>query len=156
MHKTDAPLSNRAFVPHLSVSLPLGYRAGAGMRGNVSIEPLPERNLIRLSFEGRVTAADMDKGEATLAAALKALRPGFALLTDFTDLESMELDCMPAIERTLNLMTANRVALVVRVIPDPARDIGMNILSLFHYPQGQRIITVQTREEAGEILKQER
>jgi hypothetical protein len=40
------------------------------------------------------------------------------------------------------------VETVVRVIPDPHKDIGLNIMSLFHYRRRVRIITCETLAEA--------
>jgi hypothetical protein len=42
--------------------------------------------------------------------------------------------------------------MVVRVIPDPRKDIGLNMLSLFHYRRGIRIVTCMTLEEATKTL----
>ena len=44
------------------------------------------------------------------------------------------------------------VAKIVRVIPDPKKDIGLNILSVFHYPRRIQIITCETRKEALKLL----
>jgi hypothetical protein len=41
---------------------------------------------------------------------------------------------------------------VVRVIPDPQKDIGLNILSLFHYRKRVRIVTCETLDEARKVL----
>ena len=43
--------------------------------------------------------------------------------------------------------------MVVRVIPDPYKDIGLNIVSLFHYPRRVRIVTCETLEEAMRALE---
>jgi hypothetical protein len=40
----------------------------------------------------------------------------------------------------------------VRVIPDSRKDIGLNIMSLFHYRRGVRIVTCETLAEAHTIL----
>ena len=42
---------------------------------------------------------------------------------------------------------AHGVGLVVRVIPDHSKDIGMNILSIIHYRGKVRIVTVDTVAE---------
>ena len=52
----------------------------------------------------------------------------------------------------LELCDAKGVSLVVRVIPDPAKDIGMNILSLFHYRHRPRSVTCASMEEAARLL----
>jgi len=33
--------------------------------------------------------------------------------------------------------------MVVRIIPDPRKDIGLNILSRFHYRRGSRFVTLR-------------
>jgi hypothetical protein len=45
------------------------------------------------------------------------------------------------------------VEAVVRVIPDPQKDIGLNILSLFHYRRRVRIVTCATLGEAMKALE---
>ena len=44
------------------------------------------------------------------------------------------------------------VAEVVRVIPDPQKDIGLNILSVFHYSRRVRIVTCESLAEAEELF----
>jgi hypothetical protein len=41
---------------------------------------------------------------------------------------------------------------VVRVIPDPQKDIGMQIMSLFHYDRRVRIVTCESLAEAMKVL----
>jgi predicted choloylglycine hydrolase len=81
------------------------------------------------------------------------LRPGFRLLTDLSGLESMDLACVPYIEQMMDLCNKKGVEMVVRVIPDPHKDIGLNIMSLFHYPRRVRIVTCETLEEAMSALE---
>jgi hypothetical protein len=52
----------------------------------------------------------------------------------------------------MDLLNQHGVAMIVRVIPDPHKDIGLNILSLFHYRRGIRIVTCKTMEEARTVL----
>jgi hypothetical protein len=59
------------------------------------------------------------------------------------------------IKKTMDLLNQRGVSLVVRVIPDPQKDIGLNILSLFHYRRGIRIVTCQTMEQAMAVLADE-
>ena len=83
---------------------------------------------------------------------LAEVRPGFRLLVDFSGLELMDLACVPHIERMMDRCNQKGVEMVVRVIPDPHKDIGMNILSLFHYRRRVRIVTCETLEKAMEVL----
>jgi hypothetical protein len=42
--------------------------------------------------------------------------------------------------------------MVVRIIPDPRKDIGLSIMSVFHYRRGVRIVTCETLAEALSAL----
>jgi hypothetical protein len=52
----------------------------------------------------------------------------------------------------MDLCNKKGIALVVRVIADPRKDIGFNILSIFHYRRGVRIVTVETLDEGLKAL----
>ena len=52
----------------------------------------------------------------------------------------------------MELYRSRGVARVVRIIPDPGKDIGLGILSIFHYPHGLQIITCENRAEALRAL----
>lgn len=122
----------------------------------VAVEVDVSRNVVRLHFVGVIRAADMPRYAEEIARALKSVRPGFTLLTDLTDLEQMELGCVPPLEQTMDLARSSGVQLVVRIIPDRSKDIGMSIMSLFHYPRDLRIVTTETRAEAAQVLPQRR
>jgi hypothetical protein len=111
------------------------------------------RNIVKTSYTGTIRAADMSRYEIEIERALQLVHPGFTLLTDFTELTSMELGCEPFMRRTMDMVRTAGVALVVRIIPDPSKDIGLGIMSLFHYPHGLKIVTTESRDEAAKILK---
>jgi hypothetical protein len=109
----------------------------------------PVRNLLRISYHGRVTTADarLLAGEAKII--LPQLRPGFTVLTDLTHLDSMDLGCVPHVTGVMELCKARGIGTTVRVIPDPRKDIGLKILALTRYDStAVRIITCQTMAEA--------
>ena len=64
----------------------------------------------------------------------------------------MGLDCAPELGRMMELIGQAGVGLVVRVIPDPGKDIGLNILTVFHYPHHLRVVTCQNMAEAARAL----
>jgi hypothetical protein len=111
------------------------------------------RNLLRISYTQHVGPEDITRVEEKIPSLVPDLRPGFRLLTDLSGLESMDLDCVPYIERMMDLCNKKGVEMVVRVIPDPHKDIGLNILSLFHYPRRVRIVTCETLAEAMKVLE---
>jgi hypothetical protein len=107
-----------------------------------------KKNLLILTYAQHVAPEEMKGSEAKVKALLTELPPGFRLLSDLSGLESMDPGCLPYISRSMDLMTKRGVAKVVRVIPDPHKDIGLNIMSLFHYQRRVPIVTCPTMEEA--------
>ena len=110
------------------------------------------RQLLYVSYIGRVRPEEFQHGREDLKAQLKELSAGFRLLADFSQLESMKLDCEPELGRTMELIGQAGVDLVVRVIPDPSKDLGMNILTVFHYPHRPRVVTCENLIEATRAL----
>jgi hypothetical protein len=110
------------------------------------------KNLLRISYAQHVGPEDTQLVEEKIPGLVPDLRPGFRLLTDLSGLESMDLACVPYMERMMDLCNQKGVEMVVRVIPDPYKDIGLNIMSLFHYPRRVHIVTCETLEEAREVL----
>jgi hypothetical protein len=110
------------------------------------------RNLARTHYRGNVSAADMQQGVQQVEAILPQLRPDFIVLADLSELDVMEIECGPHIAKIMDLCKAHGVGMVVRIIPDPKKDIGMNILSLVHYRGQVKIVTCETRAEAEKLL----
>jgi anti-anti-sigma regulatory factor len=111
------------------------------------------RQLLCLSYIGEVRAAELAKWHDEVVGLMADLNPGFSLLTDLSHLASVDLDCVPEIGRIMDLCDQKGVELIVRVIPDPTKDIGLGILSLFHYPHRPRRVTCETMVEAGRVLE---
>jgi hypothetical protein len=118
----------------------------------IRVEADKSKNVLRFIFSHRVTVADMKKSFEDAKARIAELQSGFTLLSDLTDLEIMDPKCAADIERVMDLCRKAGVARAVRIIPDPRKDIGLSIMSLFHYGRKVRIATCETREEADKIL----
>ena len=116
------------------------------------VEADKSKNLLKISFAQRVDLEEAKRCAEEVQTLLADVQPGFQLLTDLSGLESMDVACARHIERVMDLCNKKGVAKVVRVIPDPHKDIGFNILSLFHYRHGIPIVTCETLEEAMQIL----
>ena len=115
----------------------------------------PSRNALAISYGGQVTPDEIGLCTEEVRLALTMLRPGFRLIVDLTELQSMEVACSPLVARIMEICNAAGVAEVVRIIPDPSRDIGLQILSFFHYGNDVYIRTCASAAEAGEILQTE-
>ena len=93
-----------------------------------------------------------ERGRADLETLLADMSPGFRLLADLSQVESMDIECATELGRAMDLISRAGVGLIVRVIPDPGKDIGLNILTVFHYPHAPRIITCENLAQALRAL----
>lgn len=110
------------------------------------------KKLLEIAFAGVVDAAAARECVDRIETLITGLDPGFTLLNDLSELGNMDVSCAPHMERSMELCKKAGVARVVRVIPDPSKDIGLSILSVFHYPRDLKIITCETRAEALKLL----
>ncbi len=111
------------------------------------------KNELTISYGGHVTPEEtrLCDGEVTLA--LTRLEPGFRLIVDLNGLELMELACSSVVAAIMERCNAAGVAEVVRIIPDPTRDIGLQILSFFHYGNDVCIRTCASIAEMNDALE---
>jgi hypothetical protein len=117
------------------------------------IEVDPQRQILRAHFRGVVSPAALAAGAQRSAELIAQMRPGFIVVADLSELERMDdLDCVPHITRLMDLYRAAGVARVVRVIPDPNKDIGFTLLSLTHYRGKVPFETVESVAEAERAL----
>jgi len=119
----------------------------------ISFEANVPKKLLEIRYRGVVRAEDLEKGLEQLRTSLAALDSGFRVLVDLSSLELMDVKCAPFIEKAMDLCNEHGASTVVRVIPDPHRDIGMQIMSIFHYHGAVRIITCVSMTEANQVLE---
>jgi hypothetical protein len=112
------------------------------------------KNLLVIRYRGCAGAPDVERCAEEVRAALPKMQSGFQLLVDFTELESMDVTCVPHIGKIMELCDEQGVSAVVRIIPDPKRDIGLQIMSYFHYRGGVNIVTCENWGDATKILSQ--
>jgi hypothetical protein len=110
------------------------------------------RQLLHLSYIERVKPVELQRGREDLKSLLAEMAPGFRVFVDLGRLEAMGLDCVPEIGFSMQLMDQHGVGMVVRLIPDPTKDIGLNILTVFHYKRRPRIVTCKNLLEAAKAL----
>jgi anti-anti-sigma regulatory factor len=110
-------------------------------------------NLLKVRYAAKVGAEEARECRERILSLLSELHPGFRMLTDLRELSAMDLACAPFIEQVMDACDDAGIRMVVRIIPDPRKDIGLNIMSLFHYRPGVRIVTCKTLEEAQSALE---
>src|SRR5205807_10194835 len=117
-----------------------------------SVETNKAKRLLVISAAGHVPKEEVKHAAEQVREALRDVAPGSRVLTDFRWLESMRPAAAPHIAEIMDALAEKQVASVIRIIPDPGKDIGMNILSQFHYSRNLPITTVGTLVEALDSL----
>jgi anti-anti-sigma regulatory factor len=116
------------------------------------VEVDPSKRLLIIRYAQRVSAEEVRQCREQARGLLKEMEPGFRLLADLSRLESMDTACAREIGAMMDLLAEKRVGTVVRVVPDPRKDIGLNILSLFHYGPEVRLMTCENLTAAMQHL----
>jgi hypothetical protein len=110
------------------------------------------KGLLHVSYIGNVGAEELRRGHDDMVALLVELPAGFKMLVDLGRLEVMDINCIEELGKMMELLDQHGLEQVVRVIPDPTKDIGFNILARFHYHNNPRITTCETMSEAEKLL----
>jgi hypothetical protein len=106
------------------------------------------KRLLVISPVQTVTVKEANLAAQRIRDLLRDVAPGFHVLADFRWLESMDSAAAPHIAEMMDALAEKEVASVTRVIPDPRKDIGLNILSQFHYGPDVTITTFETLADA--------
>jgi hypothetical protein len=124
--------------------------------GNMySVEADRSKRLLVISTAGRVSKEEVKAAAQEVREIVQDFEPGFRVLADFRWLDSMDSSAAPHVAEIMDALAERKVASVVRVIPDPHKDIGLNILSQFHYGPEIRTITFETLADALQSLSEE-
>jgi anti-anti-sigma regulatory factor len=110
------------------------------------------KRLLVISAAQRVTAEQARLAAQRVRELLHDVAPGFLVLADFRWLDSMDSAAARHIAEIMDALAEKGLASVTRVIPDPHKDIGLNILSQFHYGPEIKIATFETLADALQSL----
>ena len=117
-----------------------------------AVELDQSKRLLVISAARRVTAEEVNAVAQRVRELLQDVAPGFRVLVDFRWLESMDSAAAPHLAKIMETLTEKGVASVARVMTDPRKDIGLNILSQFHYGPEIQITTFETLADAVQTL----
>jgi hypothetical protein len=118
----------------------------------VSVEISGSKRLLVISATGHVSREEVKQAATEVHTALQGVAPGLRALIDFRWLDSIRPSAAPHIAEIMDLLAEKQLASLIRIIPDPGKDIGLNILSQFHYARELPITTVETLVEALDRL----
>jgi anti-anti-sigma regulatory factor len=113
-----------------------------------AVELDQSKRLLVISATRGVTAEQVKAVAQRVRELLQDIAPGFSVLVDFRWLDLMESAAAPHLAEIMEILTEKGVASVARVMPDPHKDIGLNILSQFHYGPQIQIATFATLADA--------
>ena len=114
------------------------------------------KRLLVISAAHRVTAEQAKLAAQRVRELVHDVVPGFRVLADFRWLDSMDSAAAPYIAEIMDELAEKGVVSVTRIIPDPHKDIGLNILSQFHYGPEIEITTFQTLADALQNMAMQR
>jgi hypothetical protein len=117
-----------------------------------SIEASDAERLIKISWSGSVDLDEMRRCADEIGVTAAKLRPGFRVLVDMTDLESMDYKGAPYIGSIMDVCVSKQVEHVIRVIPNPHKDIGLNIMSYLRYGSKVRVTICENLADAMRLL----
>ena len=120
-----------------------------------SVEIDRSKRLLVISALQQVTAEQARIDAKEVRELLRDVAPGFRVLADFRWLESMDSAAAPHVAEIMDTLTEKALASVRRVMPDPHKDIGLNILSQFHYGPEIQIATFESFADALQSLTRE-
>ena len=106
------------------------------------------KRLLVISAAQRATAQEVKTVAQRVREVLQDVPPGFRVFVDFRWLESMDSAAAPHLAEIMDTLTEKGVGSVARVLSDPHKDIGLNILSQFHYGPHVQIETFETLADA--------
>jgi hypothetical protein len=117
-----------------------------------AVELNQSKRLLVITAVRRVTAEEAKLAAQQIRDLLRDVAPGLHLLADFRWLESMDSAAARHIAEIMDVLAEKGVVSVTRVIPDPHKDIGLNILSQFHYGPDVTITTFETLADAVQSI----
>ena len=117
-----------------------------------SVEIDQSKRLLVISALQQVTAEQAKLAAKHVRELVHDVAPGFRVLADFRWLESMDSAAAPHVARIMDTLAEKGVSSVTRVMPDPHKDIGLNILSQFHYGPEIQIAAFETLADALQSL----
>jgi hypothetical protein len=106
------------------------------------------KRVLVISGVQRVTAEQAKLAARRVRELLQDVAPGFRVLADYRWLEAMDSAAARHVAEIMDTLAEKGVASVTRVVPDPHKDIGLNILSQFHYGPEIKIETFETLADA--------
>lgn len=112
-----------------------------------------ERQILTIKLSQRVSAQEMESHLPRVNDELDKLKSGFIVFTDLSALEFMENTATDQIGTYMGIFNEKGVSRIVRLVPDPSKDVGFKLLAIFHYDEAIPTVTCETEDDAAKALQ---
>jgi anti-anti-sigma regulatory factor len=110
-------------------------------------------NIVSIKIQGCFDSEQADKMYADAASIIRNAKTALIVLTDISEVDEMKHESIESLSKIMELFNSHGTKQVIRIIPDSSKDIGLNILSRFHYSPDVKIHTFDSQEKAGEYMR---
>jgi hypothetical protein len=118
-----------------------------------TIKSNEQSNSLTIGIKGSFLVSEAEEIYTNLETMLPKLKKGFILITDLSLLETVDYNVMSLIVKSMDLINSYSPSRIIRIVPDVTKDIGFNIMSVFHYSKAIKIMTLGSIKEAEKYLK---
>ena len=119
----------------------------------IEISSKAKKGILYAHFKGLVEPEHINELNRVLPGLIRHLPPDFTVICDLSGMEIMDYACSGVVAEVMQKMARAGVGRVVRIIPDPRKDIGFGIMSIFHYPSKVLVNHFNSLEEALAYLE---
>lgn len=120
--------------------------------GNLKVKANIPNNRLYFNFTGIATKKAMEGLYTDVRFCVADLKPGFDVISDFSECELIHLNSIPALKKIMSYLIENRLGQIVRVLQSNKVS-HKQILNLAMRVQGYSPIYVSSADEADEQLK---
>lgn len=110
-------------------------------------------NAFLIHYKGDVTAQHAEELYSNLLALIPQQKKGFRVLVDLSNATSVSPGITEALNKIMDLLNIQGVKEIIRIVPDPMYDVGLNIMSAFHYSKEVKLLTLTSRKEADKRIQ---
>jgi hypothetical protein len=117
-----------------------------------TIKSNKQSNGLTISIKGSFIVREAEEIYAKLETMLPKLKKGFILITDLSLLVTVDYNVMSLIVKSMDLINSYSPSRIIRIVPDITKDIGFNIMSVFHYSKAIKKLPEDHQNSIKEIL----
>jgi hypothetical protein len=110
------------------------------------------KNIISINIQDVFDVEQAEKAYKEVETVLKKAKKGFTVLTDMSSLQEISLESFKSISKTMDLFNSCGIWRAIRIVPDSSKDIGFNIMNMFHYSPEVKIHIFESMEKAKEYM----